>query len=244
MISAPLLRRIHKWIGLVLGLQFVIWTVSGAMMAVLNMEEVAGGEAKSAAATPVLPAVSTAWPQVRQSLGSSPVTGVALRPLLDRYVLEVATPAGVKLFDAGDGRPIAVAAVLAKDVAEGSYTGAGKVKAVAPLAELELAVREHELPIWRVDFTDAQNSSFYVSGMTGKLLERRNDTWRTWDFFWMLHNMDYVNRTSFNHPLIVVLAFGIIWLSIMGFWLLFRTKWRPDLRRFARLGSQDGDPSR
>jgi hypothetical protein len=219
------------WIGLILGLQFVIWTVSGAMMAVLDMVEVAGGPAKPAAAAPPVP-------QVRGSLGSSPVTGVALRPLLGWNVLEVATPAGVRLFDAADGRPIAVTAALARSVAEANYAGAGKVKAVAPLAERELAVRTHELPIWRVDFADAENSSFYVSGTTGKLLERRNDTWRTWDFFWMLHNMDYVNRTSFNHPLIVVLAFGIIWLAITGFWLLFRTKWRPDLRRLGRLGSR------
>jgi hypothetical protein len=237
MIKAPLLRRIHKWIGLVLGLQFVIWTVSGAMMAVLDMDEVSGGEAKPAATAAPVPASSTAWPLVRQSLAGEPVTGVALRPLLDRNVLEVATPAGVRLFDAADGRQIVVDAALAMKVAEGSYARDGKVRAVAPLAELELAVRTHELPIWRVDFADAENSSFYVSAATGKLLERRNDTWRAWDFFWMLHNMDYVNRTSFNHPLIVVVAFGIIWLAITGFWLLFRTKWRPDLRRLTRLRS-------
>lgn len=234
MIKAPLLRRIHMWIGLVLGLQFVIWSVSGAMMAVLDMDEVAGGAKAAVTAPPVLPS-SGAWPLVRRSLNGQPVTGVAIRPLLDRNVLEVATPLGVKLFDATDGRSVVVTPVLARRVAEAAYAGTRKAKAVAPLAELELAVRAHELPIWRVDFADAENSSFYVSATTGKLLERRNDTWRTWDFFWMLHNMDYVNRTSFNHPLIVVLAFGIIWLAITGFWLLFRTKWRPDLRRLARL---------
>jgi hypothetical protein len=204
-------------------------------MALLDMDTVAGGKARAAAASPVLPMGSTAWPQVQRSLGSQPITGVAVRPLLDRHVLEVATPAGVRLFDAREGRPVPVDGHLARKVAEASYSGGGKVSAVAPLRELELAVREHKLPIWRVDFADDANSSFYVSGETGKLLERRNDTWRIWDFAWMLHNMDYVNRTSFNHPLIVVLGFGAIWLAITGFWLLFRTKWRPDLRRLGRL---------
>lgn len=233
-VPAPLLRRIHKWIGLVLGLQFVIWTVSGAMMAVLDMETVVGGKAKAAAAPP-LPAGGTTWPRVRTALGGEAVTAVTVRPLLDRHVLEVATRSGVKLFDAANGRPIVVDAAMARSVAERGYSGSAAVKTVEPLKELELAVREHSLPIWRVNFADEANSSFYVSGKTGQLLERRNDTWRTWDFFWMLHNMDYVNRTSFNHPLIVVLAFGIIWLTITGLWLLFRTKWKPDLRRLARL---------
>lgn len=235
-LSAPLLRRIHKWIGLVLGLQFVIWTVTGATMALLDMDTVVGGKARVAAVQPALPAGDSAWPQVQRALGSQAITGVVVRPFLDRQVFEVTTPAGVRLFDAEDGRLIRVDRSLAAKVAEASYAGGGRIASVAPLRELELAVREHKLPIWRVDFADDVNSSFYVSGETGKLLERRNDTWRLWDFVWMLHNMDYVNRTSFNHPLIVVLAFGIIWLSITGFWLLFRTKWRPDLRRLRRLG--------
>jgi hypothetical protein len=62
------------------------------------------------------------------------------------------------------------------------------------------------------------------------LLERRNDTWRLRDFFWMLHNMDYVNRTSFNHPLIIVVGFAAVWLAITGLWLLFRTGWRSDFK--------------
>lgn len=236
MIPAPLLRRIHKWIGLILGLQFVIWTVSGATMALLDMDAVKGGKARTAATARTWPADSPAWPRIQKALAGLPVTAVAVRPLLGEPVIEVATPAGVRLFAAADGRPVVVDARLARNVAEASYAGGGKVEAVAPLRERELAVREHELPIWRVDFADAENSSFYVSGATAKLLERRNDTWRTWDFVWMLHNMDYVNRTSFNHPVIVTLAFGIIWLAVTGFWLLFRTKWKPDLRRLGRLG--------
>ena len=240
-VAAPLLRRIHKWIGLVLGLQFVIWAVSGATMALLDMDTVAGGRAPAAVASRSLLVQDSAWPQVRQSLGAQPVTAVALRPLLDRHVFEVGTPTGMRLFDAEDGRPIAVDGVLAMRVAKESYAGRGRIVSVAALRELELAVREHKLPIWRVDFADDADSSFYVSGETGALLERRNDTWRIWDFVWMLHNMDYVNRTSFNHPLIVVLAFGIIWLAITGFWLLFRTKWKPDLRRLIRLGHHRGE---
>jgi uncharacterized iron-regulated membrane protein len=235
-VPVPLLRRIHKWIGLILGLQFAIWTVSGATMALLDMKTVTGGKTRAAAAPPALPTANGAWPQVRRSLGGQPITAIAVRPLLERQVFEVATPAGVRLFDAKDGRPVAIDGLLARRVAEASYTGDGRVRSVVPLRELELAVREHKLPILRVDFADEANSSFYVSAETGKLLERRNDTWRLWDFVWMLHNMDYANRTSFNHPLIVVLAFGIIWLAITGFWLLFRTKWIPDLRRLARLG--------
>ena len=77
--------------------------------------------------------------------------------------------------------------------------------------------------MWRVNFTDEENSSSYVSAETGRALVNRGDTWRMWDIAWMLHNMDYVNRTSFNHPLIIFVAFGALWLSFTGFYLLFKS---------------------
>jgi hypothetical protein len=229
-LSALLFRRIHKWIGLILGLQFVLWTLSGAVMAVLDMETVAGGPRPAAAAAGPLPASGQAWTRIRQTLGGAPITALATRPLLGRHALEVSTAAGPRLFEAETGEPIIIDAATARRIAEAGYAGAGRVKRVRLLAAPTLAIREHPGPAWQIDFADPQNSSFYVSQASGKLLERRNDAWRLWDFAWMLHNMDYANRSSFNHPLIVLVGFGIAWLALTGFWLLFRTAWRPDLR--------------
>ena len=236
-IHTHVLRSVHKWIGLLIGLQFLLWTLSGTVMALLPMEEVAGGERRAPAKVQLGDA--DGWPAVQRQLQSTPISGASLRPLLDRYIYEVSTPTRVELFDAVSGKAIEIDADLARQVATAAYTGSGAVKRVAPLDEITLAVRDHELPIWRVDFADKTNSSFYVSGSTGALLERRNDTWRMWDFFWMLHNMDYVNRTSFNHPLIIILGFAAVWLAITGVWLLFRTSWRSDFKH-VRTGQRVG----
>lgn len=221
------LRRIHKWVGLVIGVQFVLWTVSGAAMALLDMEAVAGGR-PAEAPTPPMAYSSAAWPRIQQALSGEPVTALAFRPLPAGQAIQVTTGRGTRLFDIANGAPIALDARLAAAIASGAHPEAAAVARTVSLRELTLAVREHELPIWRVDFRDAAHSSYYVSGSTGALLERRNDSWRWWDFFWMLHNMDYANRTSFNHPLIVMVGFAMTWLACTGFWLLFRTMWRHD----------------
>lgn len=231
-ISTLFLRRLHKWVGLLLGAQLLLWTISGTAMALLDMETVAGGPERQASSSSV-PA-SSAWERIRRKLGSRPVASVAVRPLLDLYVVEIATPGETLLYDAGNGRRILVDAALARRIATAAYPGGGSVTSVSQLRQITLEVREHDLPIWRIDFDDAQNSSFYVSGATGRLLERRNDSWRLWDFAWMLHNMDYANRTSFNHPLIIAVGFGIAWLALTGLLLLFRTAWRPDLNALRR----------
>ena len=233
-LSPLFFRRVHKWIGLILGLQFVIWTISGAIMAVLDMDTVSGGPRPPAVEASELPPPGNAWRTVQRALRSEPITSVTLRQMLDRHVYEVGTGDGTRLFDAHTGQAVVVDAVVARRVAEAAYLGGGKVKAVKLVTAPTFAIREHPLPAWRIDFADGDNSSFYVSGATGKLLERRNDTWRLWDFVWMLHNMDYVDRKSFNHPLIILVGFGVLWLAATGFYLLFNTKWRPDLRRVLR----------
>jgi uncharacterized iron-regulated membrane protein len=227
------LRRIHKWVGLVIGLQFLVWAISGTAMALLDMEEVAGG-AKAEIAAPALPVGGEAWPRVQRALAGQSISALAIQWLPQGQVLKATTPAGVRLFDARTGGEISIDQRAVFLIAQSAHPEGASPKQVTPLRELALAVREHELPIWQADFADEKRSSYFVSGTTGELLERRNESWRWWDFFWMLHNMDYAERTSFNHPLIITVGIAMAWLAVTGFWLLFRTMWRHDVRLLRR----------
>ena len=222
----PLLfRKIHKWVGLILGLQFVLWTISGAVMALLDMEKV-GGHAAAPSATS-----SGAWPATLAPPPlAGPIDGLVLRRLVDRPVYEVSDRSGVRLLDAQTGQPVTVDAKLAEQVARSSFHISSPTKSITRLDKANLEAREHKGPMWRVDFADEDSSSSYVSAATGRPLVTRSDTWRTWDFVWMIHNMDYVNRTSFNHPLIIFVAFGTLWLSLTGFYLLFKSFRRREFR--------------
>ena len=238
------LRRIHKWIGLVIGLQFLIWAISGTAMALLDMDEVAGG-ARAEHPPKMLPVESKAWPRVQQALAGQPISDLTIRNLPQRQIFAATTGQGVRLFDTIDGSPVLIDDKAAASIASAAHPDRAPVRRVAQLRELNLAVREHALPIWQADFRDEANSSYYVSGSTGDVLERRNETWRWWDFFWMLHNMDYAKRTSFNHPLIIMVGFALSWLAVTGFWLLFRTMWRHDfvaIRRLAQAGGHSLPP--
>ena len=74
------LRRIHKWVGLVIGLQFLLFAISGTAMALLDMDEVAGGPIAEMPARPLFPQ-ATAWPRVQQALSGEPVTAQKLRTM-------------------------------------------------------------------------------------------------------------------------------------------------------------------
>ncbi len=225
-ISPLLFRQIHKWVGLILGLQFVLWTLSGSVMALLDSEKV-GGHSAAAMHGPTAP-----WPtaMVAPSLvvGSVPVNGLTLHRIGARAVYEVQRTGPAMLFDAVTGDRITVDSRLATLIATEMVKA--PVRAISRLPKANLESRDHDGPMWRVDFADTENSAAYVSAETGRLLVVRGDTWRTWDFFWMLHNMDYISRKSFNHPLIIFVAFGTLWLSLTGFYLLFKSFRRREFR--------------
>ena len=224
-LSPLLFRRIHKWVGLVLGLQFVLWTLSGAMMALLDSDKVGGHDSGT---THVHPLAATHYVDPVRVAGSRPLTGLTLRHLAGRPVYELIGVGDTQLIDARLGTPITIDRATA--VAVVAMLSSAPVTSAERLEKPNLESREHTGPIWRVNLSDAENSSAYVSAVTGRHLVTRGDTWRTWDFFWMLHNMDYVNRKSFNHPLIVFVAFGILWLSGTGFYLLFKSFRKSDFR--------------
>jgi uncharacterized iron-regulated membrane protein len=222
-------RRIHKWVGLIVGLQFLLWALSGSVMALLDKDKVGGHGGGMSHAHPL--------PEGEYfSLAGLPrgeaVEGLVLRDLGARPVYEVRTSKATRLIDATTGEAIRVDQQLARDIA--SMMNDAPVREVSVLARPNLEARDFEGAMWRVDFADAENSSAYVSLDTARFLVMRGDTWRTWDFFWMLHNMDYVNRASFNHPLIILVGFGALWLSGTGFYLLFKSFSRADFRWLRR----------
>ena len=222
-------RRIHKWVGLILGIQFLLWTLSGSVMALLDKDKVGGHDAGVIHAHP-LPQGN--YIDLADLPREQAFTGVLLRDLGARPVYELRTTKGTRLVDAISGEDIRVDAEMARNVA--SMMNDAPIRKVSVLAKPNLESRDHSGAVWRIDFIDTENSSAYVSLDTARFLVMRGDTWRTWDFFWMLHNMDYVNRKSFNHPLIIFVAFGVLWLSGTGFYLLFKSFSRSDFRWLRR----------
>jgi uncharacterized iron-regulated membrane protein len=77
--------------------------------------------------------------------------------------------------------------------------------------------RDQPLPAWRISFDDGAGTRLYVDATNGAVRARRNDTWRLYDFFWMLHTMDYRGRDDFHHPILTAFALLAGCLVVSGF---------------------------
>jgi hypothetical protein len=155
-----------------------------------------------------------------------------LETQLGRPVYVVDAAGGKALFDARTGdklSPLGEAAVRARAKAlfaeDGEIVSASLLTTTPPV---ELQTRP--LPLWRVEFEGAWRPTFYISPFTGELVARRHDLWRTYDFLWMLHIMDYEKRTDVNNILVRTATWMAFAGSLTGAWLLlysFRRRRRP-----------------
>lgn len=221
-------RQLHLWSSLLLGIQLIAWFASGLVMAVLPIDEVRGQPLKKP-----LPTVS--WQQVKlapQELLATfpPKSTFSLSQRGTEPVYLVASDQQTQAVSALTGQPLtALNADEISAFAKLQYQGDAQLLTPTLLQSLPNEVRGLAAPIWRVDIADREHSSLYLDPMTGVVQRVRTDTWRLYDFFWMLHIMDYQNREDFNHPLLILSAGSALMFSLSGMVLLLqvlRRKWR------------------
>lgn len=217
-----LIRTLHKWFGLVLGLQFLIWTLSGAVMALIDHHKVSGEHAVLPVAQLMADPTPASLARVQAAVGA-PIVKLQLKPLFDRWVYLASTPDGERLLDAATAQPFEVDAALARTLATARYAGTAPVESVALVEASTYETRKMARPVWRVAFGDKARTALFVSRANGEVLGAKTDSSRLWDIAWMFHIMDFTARESFNHPLIVTVATGVTWLALSGLILLFRS---------------------
>jgi Na+-transporting NADH:ubiquinone oxidoreductase subunit F len=220
----PFLRKLHKWVGLIVGLQFLLWLASGLVMSLFDHHEVSGQQHR--APTPA----ALQWPmtglvQPGEVLAAAKRQADLLETawLGETPVYKLSYEGKSWLVDAKTGQPAMVTSADILTLARKDYSGPGSAQQPVLLTEPGLEARRHSGAIWRVDFSDQQGTTLYLSGEDGKVLERRNDTWRLFDIAWMLHIMDYSGRQDFNNTLVVISAGAGLWMALSGIWLLVVT---------------------
>ena len=166
-------------------------------------------------------------------------TGIRLAWVDQHPIYITDGPSGERAFAATSAAPMKAPNEQAiRALASTYYTGSEPIASAELITEVPGEIRGRAPPLWRVEFDHWNRPTFYLSPVTGELLSRRHELWRVFDFVWMLHIMDYADRTSFNHPLVITAGIAMAWLAVTGFWLLFRTMWRHDFV-WIRIGRRD-----
>jgi len=221
------LRKVHRWLGLIAGLQLLAWTVSGFYFTVIPIDEIRGNH---------LTPFEDISPVIKDLNLLSPSEVVVGNPDAADTMLSDLT------LTSPNGRPIYVFGTTRFDAVTGELLGHLSAEEATEIVErrtdlkpidtqwvssvlIDSEYRGGELPAWRL-LLDG-DAAVYVGATSGRVRAVRTDAWRVFDFLWMLHIMDYEERDDFNHWLIQLLALLSLVTILSGLVLFFLTqRWR------------------
>ena len=228
------LKKLHKWVGLLIGAQVLLWLFSGLVISLLDPAKVSGKQwARGEAHEPQpLPPGAYLEPDELPPELLRGASGIVLEMNHGDPVYRIKKAQVEMLVHAAKGTVITTGRAEAERIARLDYAGSGSIDSVSKGTAPDLETRDSSGDYWKVAFSDRINTTLYISAASGEILARRNSYWRVRDFFWMLHSMDYAGRENFNHALIISVALIAIWLGISGVTLLFGSFNRHDFYFF------------
>lgn len=225
-------RKWHRYLGVVLGIQFFLWTLGGLYFSWTNIEEIRGEHIKEKLPFPVSDRGMVSPDTILATAfnASDSLISLKLINILDEPIYQVEYSSDqsnrVKMFHAHNG---AVKPSLTEK--EAILVAMDGLKVQAGVTEVEYITetgKHHEyrgrpLPAYAVQFASPINSTIYISSDYGTIQTYRSNQWRAFDFFWMLHTMDYEGRDDFNNYILRAFAvFGMITI-LSGFCLYIFT---------------------
>jgi hypothetical protein len=234
--------RLHRWLGLIIGLQLLAWSLGGLYFTLFDIDAVRGDmdAVEQEPAPLVLPENGIL---ARDAIAVAVAAGVDAGEVLSLAAL---TRRGRGVWELrGQGRrPLALVELTTGEILPPVSRAEAEAVALAdfvhPATVLQATLIEADppqefrggrLPAWQVVLDHPKEVSIYIDAINGQVLSRRNRVWRWFDFFWMLHIMDYDQREDFHHPLLTAAsAFAVLTamtgIVLWGFRLVPRRKRR------------------
>lgn len=203
-------RKFHKWLMLFLGIQFVIWSVTGAYMVIIDLSYIHGNNlvAKNNANIDTTN-ITFRLSDVIEKYPTA--TNIELTNILDQNVYHLVVSNKNLLLSAKTGQVLSnFDESMAIKLANYYYSGN------APIEKIELftenppyGLNEKYLPAYRIDYDAFSSPSLYISAESGKLVRYRHNFWRIFDWMFRFHLADYNNREHDNWLLFWLTLFSI-----------------------------------
>ena len=216
------LRLWHRRLALITAVQLLLWTISGAYFAFVDISMVRGEPHRLPPRTQAIdlaafdfPITATSQLIIKPRLSGELVVGVEdERTSLTTWM----TARGAPVLPLTREQVISLVQVktdIAVDEAEWVTT-------TSEAAEY----RGRELPLWRTFKVSEPSLAVYVDPRSGDITAIRNNAWRIWDFLWMLHIMDYDDRADIGTWLLKLFSVLALLTALAGIVLYTLIPWR------------------
>ena len=224
------IKFLHRWLGLFASIQLLLWTLSGLFFTIPDIKDVRGDQYRVWETTNEAQRLDQenlfAMSALLKNLDINKEQDytILLKRRADTWVYQVKSSNQISNYDAISGERLFF---ITPDEASLIVTRETNLlpKKVELINDRESGseYRGRDLPLYRVFVEKPQKGMVYVDPNTGEIAAIRTRLWRTFDFLWSLHIMDYKERDDFSHWLIRIFAFIGLMTIVSGMLLWYYT---------------------
>ena len=227
--TALWIRKAHRYLGIFLGLQFLMWTLSGMYFSWTDLDEIHGDHFKR---EEIRQTAFTDLPGLDELGMEHPVRSLELLDIggTPHYWVDQSA-----LYNARTGeKRTGISREEALEVAGRYMLPDLEVTEVTVIREVDAhhEYRGKPLPAYEIRYKSPENLKAYVAVANGAFQTVRHRNWRWFDFLWMTHTMDYNTRDDFNTTLLRAFSLMGLITVMSGFALWYISS--PTLRRWKR----------
>jgi len=223
------IRKAHRYLGIFIGIQFIMWTVSGLYFSWTDLDEIHGDHFKKE--SPVFKSFQNLRSPSELDPGLE-VNSISLQGISDEpyYFLNneilINAKTGERVEEINEQQALDIAGRYMKDDLE--VSGIKKITETGEHHEY----RGNLLPAYVISYKTDENLKAYIGATNGEFRSVRHRDWRWFDFLWMTHTMDYEGRDNFNN--IILRAFSLLGLItvLSGFLLWYISS--PTIRKLSK----------
>jgi Na+-transporting NADH:ubiquinone oxidoreductase subunit F len=218
-------RKFHKWASIVVGIQFLLWLISGIYFNLMDTTKASGRTHKAHINVESrLDRERLVEPSI-VLLKYQPIVSIELIKILEDPFYQLAHEKALyphfknkyTLVNAYTAKEFLIDEQVAAKIAELSYNGPGEISKVIMLDSSIPDYPKQQNPAWQIYFDDVIDTSVYVEASSGRIIGHSDEHKRFADILFMLHFMDYGNNGSFNNIQNVFFAIAALWLALSGF---------------------------
>jgi hypothetical protein len=219
-LSTTFFRKAHRWLGLIVSIQLLMWTASGLFFSIPDITDVRGEQYLTQSnsininqqARENIVSISAIINNAKVNLEANETVLLKHRAGRLIYQVEKNPPEKKLIFDALTGQPMTYITSTEAISIVSARTELSPTEAVL-INEPKIGseFRGRDLPLFKVTVTKPKKGIVYVDPVTGEIAAIRTKLWRAWDFLWSLHIMDYQERDDFSHWLLRLFsALGVL----------------------------------
>ena len=227
--TALKIRKTHRYLGLFIGIQFLMWTISGLYFSWTDIDDIHGDQFKNLQYQPraFQNLISPSQLNIPDGIKTIEIRDINSIPYywLNKKELYNALNGKLKPEITEEEAVYVAKQYMKKDM---------RITTVERITEVDKQheYREKLLPAYVISYANDEALKAYVSVNDGKFQTIRHRSWRWFDFLWMTHTMDYEGRDNFNT--IVLRAFSLLGLiTVLSGFLLWYTS-SPTIRKIIK----------